>query len=53
MQGVVQGYANAQRDVAHWFKLHLDYMPKKEPPTKLQLRAMERFKEFIDAGNQP
>jgi hypothetical protein len=52
MQGVVQGYANAQRDVAHWFKLHLDYMPKKEPPTKLQLRAMQKFKDFMEISNE-
>jgi hypothetical protein len=34
--------------IAHLFELHLDYVPKKSPPTKLQVKAMEKFKDFIE-----
>jgi hypothetical protein len=52
-EGVLQGYKNAKREVAHLFELHLDFSPKKHPPTKLQLRAMEKFKNFLDyEGNE-
>lgn len=51
-EGVLQGYKNAKREVAHLFELHLDYSPKKNPPTKLQEKAMEKFKNFLDCeGN--
>lgn len=46
--GVAQGYKNAQKEVAHLFDLHLDYTTKKQPPTKLQEKALEKFKNFID-----
>ncbi len=46
--GVAQGYKNAQKEVAHLFDLHLDYTTKKQPPTKLQEKALEKFKHFLD-----
>lgn len=46
--GLAQGYKNAQKEVAHLFDLHLDYTTKKQPPTKLQEKALEKFKNFID-----
>ena len=46
--GLRQGYRNAQKEVAHLFNLHLDYVPKKEPPTKLQEKALKKMKDFID-----
>lgn len=46
--GLAQGYKNAKKEVAHLFELHLDYTTKKQPPTKLQERALEKFKNFID-----
>jgi hypothetical protein len=46
--GVAQGYKNAQKEIAHLFDLHLDYTTKKQPPTKLQEKALEKFKNFID-----
>lgn len=46
--GIDQGYKNARKMVAHLFKLHLDYVPKKNPPTKNQLKALEKFKDFLD-----
>lgn len=47
--GLAQGYKNAQKEVAHLFDLHLDYTTKKQPPTKLQEKALEKFKNFIDS----
>lgn len=46
--GVAQGYKNAQKEVSHLFDLHLDYTTKKQPPTKLQEKALEKFKHFLD-----
>ncbi len=47
--GLNQGYKNAQKEVKHLFDLHLDYIPKKEPPTKLQEKAMQKFKDFLES----
>ena len=49
--GVEQGKKNAQKFVANLFEKHLDYKPKKTPPTKLQERAMQKFKDFLEANN--
>ena len=46
--GVEQGKKNAQKFVANLFEKHLDYKPKKTPPTKLQERAMQKFKDFLE-----
>ena len=46
--GLAQGYKNAQKEVAHLFDLHLDYTTKKQPPTKLQERAKQKFKDFLE-----
>ena len=50
--GLKQGEKNAKRFVADLFEKHLDFVPKKQPPTKLQLRAMEKFKEFIECETE-
>lgn len=49
--GVEQGKKNAQKFVANLFDKHLDYHPKKNPPTKLQEKAMQKFKDFLEANN--
>lgn len=46
--GVEQGRKNALREVAHLFEKHLDYVPKNNPPTKLQEKAMKKFKDFLE-----
>lgn len=46
--GVEQGKKNAQKFVANLFDKHLDYVPKKNPPTKLQEKAMQKFKDFLE-----
>lgn len=51
--GVEQGKKNTRRFVKHLFDLHLDYVPKKTPPTKLQEKAMQKFKDFLDIDSQP
>lgn len=45
--GLKQGYKNAQKEIAHLFKLHLVVGTKKEPPTKLQEKAKAKFEEFL------
>ena len=51
-EGVVQGEKNMAKRIKHLFDLHLDYKPKKEPPTKLQERAMQKFKDFLEVENE-
>lgn len=50
--GLSQGYKNAQKEVAHLFDLHLDYTTKKQPPTKLQEKAFQKFKDFLEGENE-
>ena len=49
--GLAQGYKNAQKEVAHLFNLHLDYTTKNQPPTKLQEKAILKFKDFLEGEN--
>ena len=51
-EGVVQGEKNMAKQIKHLFDLHLDYVPKKNPPTKLQERAMQKFKEILELENE-
>lgn len=46
--GINQGEKNARKMVAHLFKLHLDYVPKKTPPTKNQQKALQKFEDFLN-----
>ena len=46
--GVEQGKKNTREFVKHLFDLHLDYAPKKNPPTKLQEKAMQKFRDFLE-----
>ena len=46
--GLKQGYTNAQKEVSHLFSLHLNYETKKNPPTKLQEKALQKFKYFLE-----
>ena len=46
--GVEQGKKNTRDFVKHLFDLHLDYTTKKIPPTKLQEKAMQKFKDFLE-----
>lgn len=46
--GVEQGKKNTREFVKHLFDIHLDYVPKKNPPTKNQLKAMQKFEDFLN-----
>lgn len=48
LQGVEVGYQKARKEVAGLFDKHLVYTTKSSKPTKLQLKAVEKFAEFID-----
>ena len=52
LQGLSNGYMNARKDIAHLFKLHLDYVPKKNPPTVNQQKALQKFADFLDWENK-
>ena len=46
--GIKQGEKNSRKMVAHLFNLHLDYVPKKSPPTKNQQKALQKFEDFLN-----
>lgn len=48
--GLEQGYNNARKEIAHLFELHLDVATKKDPPTKLQQNALQKFMNFIEVS---
>ena len=50
LEGLHNGYKKAQKEIAHLFKLHLKCETKKEPPTKLQEKALDKFNNFIAIG---
>ncbi len=50
--GIEQGKKNARRFVADLFSKHLDFVPKKNPPTKNQEKAMRKFEDFIREGER-
>ena len=49
--GLEQGYKNAQKFVANLFDKHLNYSKKSEKPNKLQEKALEKFKDFLNWKN--
>lgn len=50
--GLEQGKKNSRKFVADLFTKHLDYVPKKQPPTANQQKAMQKFSEFLDWENK-
>lgn len=46
--GIEQGRRKARREIAELFEKHLDYKPKSEPPTRYQVRAMEKLKAILE-----
>lgn len=47
-EGLNNGYERARKEISHLFDLHLDYTTKKQPPTKLQEKALQKFKDFLE-----
>ena len=50
-EGLNNGYERARKEIAHLFDLHLDYTAKKQPPTKMQEKALIKFKDFLEGEN--
>lgn len=50
-EGINNGYERARKEVSHLFELHLDYTTKNQPPTKLQEKAILKFKDFLEGEN--
>ena len=46
--GLRQGYKNAQKFVANLFDKHLNYSKKSDKPNKIQEKALDKFKEFLE-----
>ena len=51
-EGLNNGYERARKEIAHLFNLHLDYTTKNQPPTKLQEKAILKFKDFLEGDNE-
>lgn len=51
-EGLHNGYANAQKEIKHLFDLHLEAVTKKQPPTKLQEKALQKFKDFMESEDE-
>lgn len=51
-EGLNNGYERARKEVSHLFELHLDYTTKNQPPTKLQEKAILKFKDFLEGDNE-
>ncbi len=47
--GVDYGYRKASKEISHLFDLHLMVVPKVNPPTKNQMKALEKFNDFLNA----
>lgn len=52
-EGVVQGEKNMAKRIKHLFDLHLDYAPKKKPPTVNQQKALQKLQDIFDSTSQP
>ena len=50
--GIEQGRRKARQEIAELFEKHLDYKPKSEPPTRYQVKAMEKLKAILEEENE-
>ena len=48
-EGVMQGEKNMAKRIKHLFDLHLDYKPKKEPPSVNQRKALQKLQDIFDS----
>lgn len=51
-EGVVQGEKNMAKRIKHLFDLHLDFAPKKSPPTVNQQKALQKLQDIFDSTNE-
>lgn len=49
--GKEHGRIKARREIAELFEKHLDYVPKSNPPTRYQIKAMEKLKVILQEGS--
>ena len=49
--GIEQGEKRARKMIADLFSKHLTVSTKKQPPTKLQEKALQKFMDFINIDN--
>lgn len=52
-EGVVQGEKNMAKQIKHLFDLHLDFTPKRNPPTVNQQKALQKLQDIFDSTSQP
>ena len=52
-EGVVQGEKNMAKRIKHLFDLHLDFAPKRNPPTVNQQKALQKLQDIFDSISQP
>lgn len=50
-EGVEQGMKNASRDMARLFEKHLNVSTKNEPPTINQIKALDKFNQFLELSS--
>lgn len=51
--GLEQGKKNARKEIAHLFDLHLDFVPKRNPPTVNQQKALQKLQDIFDSISRP
>ena len=50
-EGVEQGMKKASKDVARLFEKHLNVSTKSQPPSINQIKALDKFEQFLEIGN--
>jgi hypothetical protein len=48
----VQCEKNMAKQIKHLFDLHLDFAPKRNPPTVNQQKALQKLQDIFDSINQ-
>ena len=46
--GINQGYKNASKEISTLFEKHLNFSTKSDKPNKIQEKAVEKFKDFLN-----
>ena len=46
--GIKQGYKNASKEISTLFEKHLNFSTKSDKPNKIQEKAVEKFKDFLN-----
>ena len=46
--GIKQGYKNASKEISTLFEKHLNFSTKSDKPNKIQEKAVDKFKDFLN-----